>query len=364
MSSMDEIVDGYLDQLGLSRHTTLRPSNQDDQYSFLCDIIKCHTQTFPFCTVNHMLHFKNRCYTDLKEEEGDTNSWLSLHKMSTIDLYKRICVNRTGGYCFEHNKLVYDILEHLGYNVQLVLARVINNNFDMVRPPLTHRITLVKILSEYYIVDCAFGGDKGPTIPVPVPIITNVDEKSNNNNDSIDSSISGPIVIDEYNRSFRISYNFKNKNHPDTDTYYMQCNHKILTNDEYFTNYTFTLFNYRHCEQDCISGHFYSYNYPHAIFTSNLLVGLQKFHDDDDDCSSTTRTKEIRVLWNLSYRRHRFVLNEMMMMNVNTSNVILNTSIELLSILINDFGLVGITQEQCDVIFSILQDKNIKDIED
>lgn len=52
-------------------------------------------------------------------------------------------VRRRGGYCFEHNGLLCEMLEALGFEVTLYLARVIYNRD--IHPGLTHRITLVHL---------------------------------------------------------------------------------------------------------------------------------------------------------------------------------------------------------------------------
>lgn len=382
--SMNDIVDGYLGQLGLLEKYSSLLNNIDEScyYPLMCDIVKKHVETFPFCTINHMLHFHhlNNRHIDnsdieAQEENNDKRSigWLSLGKMSSLDLYQRICVDRTGGYCFEHNKLVHDILKHLGYSVQLVLARVVNNDLIEPKPPLTHRITLVKINSNshresdecscYYIVDCAFGGDKGPSMPIPVPV-----DHSNATDIRKDERVS----VDEFGRSFRIIFNSKNCETKE-DCYYMQCCHSTLTGGDYFTNYIFTLpHNYTYSEQDCTMGHFYSYNYPEAIFSTNLLVGSQCFHKHDGNNS------EFRVLWNLNYRRFILSINnnciDTIQVNGNNNNStsqqktttlstiekVVTCADELHSILNRDFHLCGVTGKQCQTIFSIIQAKNTK----
>jgi len=352
--SMDEVVDGYLHQLGLKRPSISEDENiisskSSTAYQFLCNLIQKHTQTFPFCTVNHMLHyFYQNNKNDVFEPEGYKTT---LHQVSTRDLYQRICVDRTGGYCFEHNKLVYDILQHLGYpNIQLVLARVVNNNLNE-RPPLTHRLTLVQLgVNNYYIVDCAFGGEKGPLLPIPVP--------SKNGKDTSNEE----VVVDNLGRSFRILYDPTKQ-----DPYHMQCCFDSLTNPEYFTTYIFTLFDYTHGEQDAIAGHFYSHNFPTAIFTTNVLVGSTH----TNSIPNKNEPQEIRVLWNLSYRRYLFANNNANISsnnnnNVNNKRIISSThndttvesSSHLYSIMINDFGLAGITEKYCQRIFTILRSRN------
>lgn len=55
------------------------------------------------------------------------------------------------------------MLEALGFEVTLYLARVIYNRD--IHPGLTHRITLVHLDGERYLVDVGFG-PLGPDLPV------------------------------------------------------------------------------------------------------------------------------------------------------------------------------------------------------
>ena len=336
--SMDEIVDGYLDQLNLkypSEGMRMVEENESLLLEFVSHLIRGHTSRFPFCTVNHVLH-----------NHHQPSSVLS--QMSTWALYQRICLQRRGGYCFEHNKLVFDILKHMGFQVQLVLARIVHNDLSILngtkeRPPLTHRLTLFRLNSKSYIIDCAFGGEKGPIRPVPLPSIL-----PTITTDDYDSTVGGSIIVDELHRSFRIGYN------PDLpDSYSLQCCHPTLTRDEFFTLYIFTLFPYS--ENDCTLGHFYSHNHPNAIFTKNLLVGSINL-DNKTDTDQNISRYEIHSLWNLSYRRYT---------NIDTNNAKMITTVisspdELHSILVKKCGLTGITERNCENIFTHLKENEIK----
>ena len=56
-------------------------------------------------------------------------------------IFKKIVERQRGGYCFEHNKLVLNVLSELGFEVRLLMAKVIyNRDVDVAR---THRITLL-----------------------------------------------------------------------------------------------------------------------------------------------------------------------------------------------------------------------------
>jgi N-hydroxyarylamine O-acetyltransferase len=41
------------------------------------------------------------------------------------DIFSKIVEKHRGGYCFEHNKLVLSVLSELGFEVRLLMAKVI-----------------------------------------------------------------------------------------------------------------------------------------------------------------------------------------------------------------------------------------------
>jgi N-hydroxyarylamine O-acetyltransferase len=78
-------------------------------------------------------------------------------------LFDRIVVRRRGGYCFEQNGLMFEVLEELGFKVELYLARVIYN--EDTHPGLTHRVNLIELDGQRFILDVGFG-PQGPRVLV------------------------------------------------------------------------------------------------------------------------------------------------------------------------------------------------------
>lgn len=148
-------------------------------------------------------------------------------------LFEKIVTKKRGGYCFEHNKLVFNVLEELGFDVRLLVARVVNNRD--VDAPRTHRITLLNYNGQQMIVDAGFGA-MGPYYPVTLP-----------------------QGEEEADSSYRITQD-------DSGLYRMQ----VLKDGDYFTLYTFDLNTYT--DADCLLGHFYSHRHPNAAFVNNLVV--------------------------------------------------------------------------------------------
>jgi len=201
-----DIPDRYIRALGLQ---VSRPD-----LAFLTEITRQHTAKFAFSSVGPLLG---------NELPLDTES-----------LYKRIVVDRRGGYCFEQNGLLYAMLQALGFDVKLYLARVIYN--QDIHPPLTHRITRVEIDGNHYIADVGFG-PLGPQRPV---------------------CLSGKESAENF-RLFRIEERRAGEFHMQT-----------LRDGEFYSLYRFELARYG--PSDCEVGHFYSHKHPAATFVNHLVV--------------------------------------------------------------------------------------------
>ena len=217
-----EMVEGYLKHLDLV--------NRKLDFEFLRDVVARHVGTFAF---------------------SSAGCWLGDHlPLDFESLYLRIVVKRRGGYCFEHNGLLYAILEDLGFSVTLYLARVIYNQDT--HPGLTHRITVIEYEGERYVLDVGFG-PLGPRIPV---------------------SMSG-VESQDGEKIFRIAEGRAGE-------YHMQ----VLKKGAFFSLYRFELARYG--QSDCELGHFYSHRHPDAAFVNNLVGAL-------------ILENEIRSLRNLEY---------------------------------------------------------------
>ncbi len=150
-------------------------------------------------------------------------------------LYEKIVVKNRGGYCFEHNKLFFEILKEIGYNCTIQLARVVlNRDIDV---PRTHRITNVSLNEREYLVDVGFGPNC-PTAPLPL--------------DSNEPKRLGDTV-------YRIIQ-------PAPHNYLLQMDR----DGEWFTLYSFDGGEYS--DADCTSGNHFSSTHPEAVFVNNLVV--------------------------------------------------------------------------------------------
>ena len=206
------------------------------------------------------------------------------------DIIEKIVIKNLGGYCFEHNKLLHDVLQSLGFNVRILIARVINN--QDIDAPRTHRITLLECNGNQYLVDVGFGA-LCPNTPLKI-------------NDSDDGS-----------QKYRIIQNKDND-------YQLE----LLTPKGYFSLYQFNLAKYT--QSDCIMGNFYSSNYPNAVFVNNFVIALQR-----QDMTLSLR--------NNTYHR----IGE-----DRTEIIDITDHIQLHSIINGDFN-IPITEEQSLALFAI-----------
>lgn len=217
------ITAGYLDAAGVARAAPGLP--------LLEQLVRRHVGRFAFASIGVRL--------------GDA---LPLELPA---LYERIVLRGRGGYCFEQNALFHAVLDELGFEVRLCLARVIYN--EDIHPPLTHRISLVRLGDEEYVADVGFG-PLGPAVPVS-------------------TRAAGPLSAE---RAFGVRERRPGEFHLQT-----------FKEGGDFSLYRFSPGQYG--PADCEMGHFYSHRHPQAAFVNNLVA-------------SRILDGEIRSLRNRDYR--------------------------------------------------------------
>jgi N-hydroxyarylamine O-acetyltransferase len=85
-------------------------------------------------------------------------------RLDLASLQAKLVHGGRGGYCFEQNSLFAAVLEHLGFEVTSLAARV--RMGDDRSTPRTHMVLGVDILGERWLADVGFGGD---TLLDPIP---------------------------------------------------------------------------------------------------------------------------------------------------------------------------------------------------
>lgn len=239
--------------------------------AFIKELQSAHLDTFPF----------NNLGVLLRED-------LSLESPVLFD---RVVTNRRGGYCFEQNKVFFQILNSFGFQCDIVLGRVLHNRHIDV--PRTHRITKVTLADRNYIVDVGFG----PLCPrEPILLDQNIPQDL------------GDAV-------YRVI-------EPDLGRYLLQ----IQEVDGWFTLYSFD--NGIYTEADCLCGHHYSSTHPDAVFVNNLVVSRKSYDN-------------IRLLRNGEFHRIR---------GGETTITAVSSKDHLGAILVQEFG-IALTSEQLSILY-------------
>lgn len=268
MTKRSEMVQTYLQALELYGRKL--------DFSFLNDVVARHVAKFAFSSVGCQLS------EDLP--------------LDFDSLYQKLFIQRRGGYCFEQNGFLYEVLEELGFSPKLYLARVIYNQDT--HPGLTHRISMIEYEEQQYVMDVGFG-PTGPAIPVPMLEIESKDR----------------------DKVFRIAENRIGE-------YHMQ----VMKDGDFFSLYRFELSRYG--QADCEIGHFYSHRHPDAAFVNHLVVSLIQDH-------------ETRSLRDLEY----WVISQS-----DTQNIIINDSEHLWKILVGELG-VKISEDESRQLYEKLNTK-------
>ena len=81
-------------------------------------------------------------------------------------VFAKLVMGARGGYCFEHNHLLGEMLSALGFANRALLARVWLGVEEGVVPPRTHTLRLVAVGGEPWIADAGFGGAYVPALPL------------------------------------------------------------------------------------------------------------------------------------------------------------------------------------------------------
>lgn len=79
--------------------------------------------------------------------------------LEIADLFRKIVINKRGGYCFELNTLFRALLNSLGFEAYQAIASLLDNN-GIAAPP-AHNVIICTLDGQKYLVDVGFGG------PVP-----------------------------------------------------------------------------------------------------------------------------------------------------------------------------------------------------
>ncbi|HEY7642784.1 MAG TPA: arylamine N-acetyltransferase [Steroidobacteraceae bacterium] len=90
-------------------------------------------------------------------------------------LQRKLVTQQRGGYCYEHNLLLKRALEHIGFRVAGLAARVLLNLPEDAVRPRTHMLLQVDVEDEIWIADVGFGG---MTLTAPLRLVEHVPQST------------------------------------------------------------------------------------------------------------------------------------------------------------------------------------------
>ncbi|MEZ4678747.1 MAG: arylamine N-acetyltransferase [Caldilineaceae bacterium] len=108
-------------------------------------IVQHHTQAIPFENLNPYLRLPV--------------------KLDLQSLQNKLVYNRRGGFCFEQNGLLRQVLLAVGYESRPLGGRVVWGRPPGFMPPRSHMVQLLTIEGQPYMADVGFGG-MTPTAPI------------------------------------------------------------------------------------------------------------------------------------------------------------------------------------------------------
>ncbi|MBH3156863.1 arylamine N-acetyltransferase [Serratia ureilytica] len=136
---MNDFISSYFSRIGLIEH--IAPTVSIDTLKKLC--IQ-HSTNIPFENIDVLLK------RDIR--------------LDVLSLEEKLVNAHRGGYCYEQNGLLELILSDIGFTVRSLLGRVLLSE-PKAPPPRTHRLLLVELKNQNWIVDIGFGGNT-PTAPI------------------------------------------------------------------------------------------------------------------------------------------------------------------------------------------------------
>ena len=105
----------------------------------------------------------NSCHVQTIQFEN-LNAFLGLPvPLDKKNLLQKMVLSQRGGYCYEHNLLLGNVLTSLGFAVHGLAARVGWMLPAGTKMPRTHMLLLVTVAGQDYIADTGFGGLNMPT---------------------------------------------------------------------------------------------------------------------------------------------------------------------------------------------------------
>lgn len=113
----------------------------------------------------HQLHPRYIPFENIDPYTGTVPS------LDADDVFQKLVIECRGGYCYEQNLLLSEVLKYWGFSVQLQLGRVVWRRDENSSAARTHLLLIVDLEGQKYLADCGFG-----TATLTCPLILNEEE--------------------------------------------------------------------------------------------------------------------------------------------------------------------------------------------
>ena len=119
----------------------------------------------------HQLHPQYIPFENIDPYTGNVPS------LNPDDIFNKLVNESRGGYCYEQNLLLKEVLTFLGFTVELQLGRVLWKREENAKSAKTHALLTAEIDNQKYIVDCGFG-----IVTLTAPLLLNNKEPQETSN--------------------------------------------------------------------------------------------------------------------------------------------------------------------------------------
>ncbi|GEN65769.1 arylamine N-acetyltransferase [Chryseobacterium rhizosphaerae] len=99
----------------------------------------------------HQLHPQYIPFENIDPYTGNIPS------LNLDDVFSKLVTESRGGYCFEQNLLLREVLKYIGFDTRLQQARVVWKREEDAIAAKTHLLLIVNMHGQEYLVDCGFG---------------------------------------------------------------------------------------------------------------------------------------------------------------------------------------------------------------
>jgi N-hydroxyarylamine O-acetyltransferase len=96
-------------------------------------------------------------------------------RLDAPSLHQKLVRDGRGGYCYEHNLLLSQVLQQLGFRVRALAARVLWGVPEGTVRPRSHMLLLVDVNSRRYVADVGFGG---LTLTAPLRLQVDIEQST------------------------------------------------------------------------------------------------------------------------------------------------------------------------------------------